>query len=388
VRQWLRDAVVQWFEEYHIDGIRMDGTRWIEWTDAGNNPDGWSWMQWINDDLDALYPDKLIAAEDMSSNHWITKPTSVGGAGFDAQWDPWFVHPVREVVETAEDEYRSMWTIRDAVTFAYNSTPFQRVIYTESHDEVANGRSRVPEAIWPGNADSYYSKKRSTLAAGVMFTSPGIPMIFQGQEFLEDEWFTDAEPLDWSRAETFSGITSLYRDLIALRLNAGGNTRGLTGEHVNVHHVNDGDKVIGWHRWMNGGEGDDVVVLANFRNQQWDDYRIGFPAAGTWKVRFNSDWTGYDAEFGDHLMGDFVVEPTPWDGMPYSASLQFGPYSMLIFSQSPPCPSDVDGSGNVSVDDLLMVIASWGTSGADVTGDGVTDVDDLLSVIASFGPCP
>jgi len=388
VRQWLRDAVIQWFDEYHIDGIRMDGTRWIEWTDEGNNPDGWSWMQWVNDELDSLYPGKLVAAEDMSSNHWITKPTSAGGAGFDAQWDPWFVHPVREVVETPDDEYRNMWTIRDAITFDYNDAPFQRVIYTESHDEVANGRSRVPEAIWPGNAESYYSKKRSTLAAGVVFTSPGIPMLFQGQEFLEDEWFTDAEPLDWSRAETFSGITDLYRDLIAARLNTAGNTRGLTGESVNVHHVNDWDKVIAWHRWRDGGVGDDVIVLANFRNQDWDDYRIGFPAGGTWKVRFNSDWTGYDPEFGDQLMGDVLVENTPRDGLPYSASLQFGAYSMMILSQSPPCPNDLDGNGAISVDDLLMVIASWGTSGADVTGDGVTNVDDLLSVIASFGPCP
>ncbi|MCP4759918.1 MAG: 1,4-alpha-glucan branching protein [Planctomycetes bacterium] len=387
VRQWMQDAVMQSFDEYHIDGIRMDGTRWIEWTDEGNNPDGWSWMQWVNDELNTLYPEKLIVAEDMSNNHWITRPTSSGGAGFDAQWDPWFVHPVREVVETSDDEYRNMWAIKDAITFAYNDTPFQRVIYTESHDEVANGRSRVPEAIWPGNAESYYSKKRSTLAAGVMFTSPGIPMIFQGQEFLEDEWFTDAEPLDWSRAETFSGITDLYRDLIAARLNKNGNTRGLTGEHVNVHHINDGDKVVGWHRWRDGGVGDDVIILANFRNQDWDDYRIGFPTGGTWKVRFNSDWTGYDPEFGDHLMGDILVENTPRDGLPFSASLQFGAYSMVILSQSPPCLNDLDGNGAVSVDDLLIVIASWGTPDADVTGDGVTNVDDLLSVIASFGQC-
>ncbi len=388
VRQWLRDAVLQWFDEYRIDGIRMDGTRWIEWTDAGNNPDGWSWMQWVNDELDTLYPDKLIAAEDMSNNHWITKPTSVGGAGFDAQWDPWFVHPVREVVEQADDGSRSMWTIKDAITFAYNSSPFQRVIYTESHDEVANGRSRVPEAIWPGNADSYYSKKRSTLAAGVVFTSPGIPMIFQGQEFLEDEWFTDAVPLDWDRAATYEGLTWLYSDLIDLRLNRQGNTRGLTGEHVNVHHVNDWDKVAAWHRWMDGGVGDDVIVLANFKNQDWDDYRIGFPQGGTWKARFNSDWTGYDAEFGDHLTEDVVVEGIPWDGLPYSASIRFGAYSMVIFSQSPSCPNDLDGSGAVDVDDLLACIASWGTPDADVTGDGLTDVNDLLAIIGAFGSCP
>jgi len=388
VRSFLRDATIQWLDEYHVDGLRVDGTRWIEWTDVGNNPDGWSWMQWINDDLDAAYPDKLIAAEDMSDNHWITKTTDEGGAGFDTQWDPWFVHPIREVVENAEDDWRNMWDVKSSITFAYNGSPFQRVIYTESHDEVANGRSRVPEAIWPGNAESWYSKKRSTLAAGVVFTSPGIPMIFQGQEFLEDGWFTDAQPLDWDRAETYTGITELYHDLIALRLNKHGNTRGLMGEQVNVHHVNDWDKVVAWHRWLDGGVGDDVIVLANFRNQAWEDYRIGLPTEGLWKIRFNSDWQTYDADYDGHPCDEVTAEAIPWDGMPYSASFKFGPYTMGIFSQSPPCPMDLDGDGGVTVDEVLLIIASWGTPDADVTGDGQTDVNDLLAIIGAFGACP
>ncbi|MBT5657629.1 MAG: 1,4-alpha-glucan branching protein [Phycisphaerae bacterium] len=388
VRQFLRDASIQWLDEYHVDGLRVDGTRWIEWTDVGNNPDGWTWMQWLNDELNTLYPGKLIVAEDMSDNHWITKPTSQGGAGFNAQWDPWFVHPIREVVENAEDDWRNMWDVKNAITFAYNGNPFQRVLYTESHDEVANGRSRVPEAIWPGNADSWYSKKRSTLAAGVIFTSPGIPMIFQGQEFLEDGWFTDSEPLDWGRAAENTGITALYRDLISLRLNKQGNTRGLTGENVNVHHVNDWDKVVAWHRWADGGIGDDVIVLANFRNQTWDDYRIGLPDEGLWKIRFNSDWQAYDAGYDGHPCDEVIAEAIPWDGMPYSASFKFGAYTMAIFSQSPPCPMDIDGNGNVNVDEVLLVIASWGTPDADVTGDGQTDVNDLLAIIGAFGACP
>ena len=388
VRQFLRDAAVQWLDEYHVDGLRVDGTRWIEWTDVGNNPDGWSWMQWINDDLDALFPGKLIAAEDMSDNHWITKPTNEGGAGFDSQWDPWFVHPIREAVEAADDDWRNMWDVKNSIDFAYNGAPFQRVIYTESHDEVANGRSRVPEAIWPGNAGSWYSKKRSTLAAGVVFTSPGIPMIFQGQEFLEDGWFTDAQPLDWSRAETYAGITELYRDLIAMRLNKQGNTRGLTGEHVNVHHVNDWDKVVAWHRWRDGGVGDDVIVIANFRNQAWEDYRIGLPSEGLWKIRFNSDWQTYDSDYDGHPFDSVTAESIPWDGMPYSASFKFGAYTMGVFSQSPPCPMDLDGDGGVTVDEVLLIIASWGTPDADVTGDGQTDVNDLLAIIGAFGACP
>ncbi len=61
---------------------------------------------------------------------------------------------------------------------------------------------------------------------------------------------------------------------------------------------------------------------------------------------------------------------------------------MVILSQSPACPYDLNGDSTVSVDDLLMVIASWGTDDADVTGDGTTDVNDLLAIIGAFGNCP
>jgi 1,4-alpha-glucan branching enzyme len=155
-----------------------------------------------------------------------------------------------------------------------------------------------------------------------------------------------------------------------------------------VHHVNDWDKVIAWHRWLEGGEGDDVVVLANFKNLAWGDYRIGFPHGGTWKIRFNSDWQGYDEEFGGAASDDIVVDAIEQDGMPYSASLEFGAYSMIILSQSPTCPTDQNGDGAVNVDDILSVIAAWGTPDADVTGDGQTNVDDLLATIGSFGDCP
>ena len=100
-----------------------------------------------------------------------------------------------------------------------------------------------------------------------MFTAPGIPMLFQGQEFLEGEWFRDTVPLDWDLGEEFRGIVRLYRDLIRLRLNRAGTSRGLCGRGLEIFHVNDADKVIAFHRWDRGGPGDDVVVVANFANR-------------------------------------------------------------------------------------------------------------------------
>ena len=80
--------------------------------------------------------------------------------------------------------------------------PLSRVIYTESHDDVANGQVRVPESITPGAADSWWAKKRAVLGSVIVLTSPGIPMLFQGQELLEDRWFDDTVALDWEKAHS------------------------------------------------------------------------------------------------------------------------------------------------------------------------------------------
>jgi 1,4-alpha-glucan branching enzyme len=339
VRQYFRDNALFWLNKYRLDGLRFDSAVNIRNRNGNNNdpagdlPDGWGLLQWINDEIRANQPWKITIAEDLQNNEWITKDTKVGGAGFGSQWDASFVHPIRNAIISGNDADRDMLAIRDALYHGYNGNTVQRVIYTESHDEVANGKSRVPEAIWPGNADSWFSRKRSTLGAAMVFTAPGIPMIFQGQEFLEDGYFQDTVPLDWARLQAFSGIHLLYRDLIRLRRNWFNRTRGLRGQHVNVHCVNNTDKVIAFHRWENGGAGDDVMVVANFANRSYDGYNLGMPRAGQWRVRFNSDWQGYGADFGNHMGYDTVAGGGPKDNMPFQANVGIGPYSVLILSQ-------------------------------------------------------
>jgi 1,4-alpha-glucan branching enzyme len=333
VRQYLRDNALFWLNKYRLDGLRFDSVSNIRGVNGRELPDGWSLLQWIHNEIRSAQPWKITVAEDLQNNEWITKATDAGGAGFASQWDAGFVHPVREAVIAQNDADRNLHAVRDALSHRYNSDAAQRVIYTESHDEVANGHARVPEEIWPGNAGSWFSRKRSTLGAALVFTAPGIPMIFQGQEFLEDRYFRDSAPLDWTKLDTYAGINALYRDLIRLRRNWFNQTRGLRGQQINVHHVNNTDKVIGFHRWQNGGPGDDVVIVANFANRSFDSYALGFPRAGSWRVRFNSDWRGYGADFGDQPGYDTWADSNLRDGMPFQANVGVGPYSVLILSQ-------------------------------------------------------
>ncbi len=339
VRIYLRDNVLTWLEEYHIDGLRFDATAYIRNVEGLNDSpsndikEGWSFMQWVNEEIKRRFPWKIAIAEDLCGNPWITKSTGEGGAGFDSQWDNSFAGDIRKNIIPNDDNFRDMNIIADQIQRRIDNKMISRVIYTESHDEIANGKARVPEEIWPGNVDNWFSRKRSVLGAVLVFTSEGIPMIFQGQEFLEDRWFHDRDPLDWNLASRYAGLVDLYRSLIHLRKNSNGTTKGLTGDNTEVNHINTRDKILAFHRWQNGGSKDSVVVIINFQNKTFDNYVVGVPAKGEWKVRFNSDWKGFDEEFTDNFTGDPVAEEGKTDNMPYYISVSLGPYTALILSQ-------------------------------------------------------
>ena len=342
VRQYLRDSCLLWLEEFHVDGLRTDATLFIRnLRGEANKPEtdlseGWTLMQWINDEVERFFPKSLLVAEDLQRNEWITRPTKDGGLGYHTQWDPAFIHPIRETIVKVQDRDRSMHTVADALGFSYNHDFIQRMIYSESHDSVANGQARIPQEIDAKDTTGYFARKRSTLAAGLVLTAPGIPMLFEGQEFLESGWFRDNVPVDWRKLQSFRGINRLYHDLVQLRRNAFGNTRGLIGPFFNVHHINDGDKVVAFHRWKDGGAKDDVIVAASFANREWEHgYRIGLPRAGRWMVRFDSDWKGYSPDFHDvGLEEKFIeAESEPRDGLEFSGTLALPSYGILILSQ-------------------------------------------------------
>ena len=339
VRDYLRDNALMWLRDFAADGLRWDMTAFIRNVHGRNDDpandlsEGWTLMQWVNEEIHKARPNAFIIAEDLQCNPALTKKQEDGGAGFSAQWDGRFVHPIRAALCAPDDASRDIDAIQDAILHRYSLNAFERVVYTESHDEVANGKARVPEEDDPGKASSWAAKKKSALGAALVFTVPGIPMIFQGQEFLEDDWFHDKDPLDWSKKERFAGIFRLYKDLIRLRLNRDGQTGGLCRQEVSVYHVNNDKKLLAYHRWGPGGPGDSVLVIANFSTQPRRDYTVGFPAEGQWTVRFNSDSKYYDSEFADLGPATVVATGEGLDGLPAKGLISIAPYSALVLSQ-------------------------------------------------------
>ncbi len=135
-----------------------------------------------------------------------------------------------------------------------------------------------------------------------------------------------------------------------------------------------------------------MVVVMNFRDQPWNNYRIGFPRSGEWKVIFNSDSTNYGDDYSNHPGYDINTSAIPYDGLGQSAEISIGPYSCVIFSQvgnpSPPSgpAEDLNGDGVVGLYDVLIVLSNWGSGDeGDVNGDGAVEFNDLVAILAAWG---
>jgi 1,4-alpha-glucan branching enzyme len=336
VRRYIRDYVFFLLEECRCDGLRIDSTCniWGFNNGEGWNPEGYDLLRSIADDVKNRYPhprQKILIAEDWHNDGWVTRPTHEGGAGMDAEWH-WFVHEARRALIPPADHERDMGSVARALHANFNGDAFTRVIYTESHDESGND-DNLARKIDRHDADSWYARKRTTLGAALLLTAPGIPMLWQGQEIHWTGRFTDEVPLDWKRLDQFPGIYQLYKDLCHLRRNWYNHTRGLRGQHLNCQMVDEENKVIAYHRWDQGGPGDDVIVILNFSHRSWTNYVVGLPREGTWECRFSSDWGGYGPDFGNH--GGHAVEAVaePRQGLGFHARFELAPYSAVIYSQ-------------------------------------------------------
>jgi 1,4-alpha-glucan branching enzyme len=140
-------------------------------------------------------------------------------------------------------------------------------------------------------------------------------------------------PVDWSKSLRFAGILQLHRDLIALRRDTDGWSAGLTGPHTAIIRADDLAKVLAWHRWLEGGPGDDVVIVANFSTQPLLDLPMGLPWPGRWRIRLNSDSTVYDAQFGGGIADDLDADGGPLDDQPASGLVSVASYAVVILSQ-------------------------------------------------------
>ena len=330
VRQYLRDNALMWIEKYRCDGLRLDATSYIRFEGGGLGEDaaieeGNHMMREINTELQEKYPHILTIAEDLKGHDFVTDPIGSGGIGYGSQWDMNFVHPIRETLIDTHDDSRNLQKVVDALTFSYSGDVFKRIIYTESHDEVANGKARVPEEIQPGDAESAFAKQRALLGIMLTLTAPGIPMLFQGQEFIEDEYFQDTEALDWNKQNRLKGITELVAQTIKLRTGELEGGDGLRGQDLEIVHFNPETKILAYVR------GGSVLVILNFCNTDYEDYGIGLNNTD-WKLRITSANKKYDEDLSGEVDG-LHVEETSTDEKPFTGKISIPSYAAIVLTK-------------------------------------------------------
>ena len=319
VRQYFIDNARMWLSEFRADGLRLDMVpymRTISGLDDGSDtiPEAYTLIQQITQVVADEFNHKITIAEDLHSHHFITDG-SPDGCGFTAQWDAGFVHPVRGALLASADSDIDLACIKDAISSTYSERPFSRVIYTESHDEVANGSARLVEEVAPGNVDDdFFAHNKAVVAAALVLTACGIPMLFQGQEFKQHGWFSDDHDIDWLRREKFKDIVAAFSSLVALRTNALGGSAGLTGAVTEFVHEDHTHKVIGFKRTTENNE-QPVWVYLNLANSEANAYQLeGLPE--TPQCLFAWQHEDITADFSLH-----------------NNQITLRPYSILIFSQ-------------------------------------------------------
>ena len=330
VRDYFAESAFMWLEEFRMDGFRMDATDYMNI--YPQEASGWSLMQRLNDEMDRRAIDKITIAEQLPDDAWVTRPTSLSGAGFDSQYYDEFTDRLREEILDASFGDPEMWKIRNIINGGGQYLYGRYVTnYVELHDECwpSSGGQRIVKTI-DGSAphDDEYAKGRSKLAQGLVLTSPGIPAMIMGTEWLEDTDFgTDSgNRIDWSKKTTYAGIFDYYRDVITLRTTVDA-LRADAGH--DVFHLNEGGNVLAFQRW--DGFGGLIVVVANFSNTDYANYRIGLPSGGNWEELVNSQDPAYMGSGGTNP-GTLVADSIPYDGYDHSIELTVPRMGLLILS--------------------------------------------------------
>lgn len=339
----MRDFLIQnatfFLDEYRVDGFRYDQVSVI---DRDGAPHGWSFCQDLTATVRFSRPSALQKAEYWDVNPLIVQP-SPEGAGFDTSLTNGLRIAIRDVIGNASAPdsrplnmsglARSLWPD------GFNQH-WQFVQGPENHDIVLEGREeRVARLGHPDDPRSWFGRSRARVATGIGLTAPGIPMLFMGQEFLEDKQWSDDFVNRHDLLLNWAGLDAgdkqmldhlrFTSELLALRWRH----PGLRGQGFRVVHVDDQNRVLAFHRWVEG-EGQDVLVIVHLSTFNRFDYRIGVPSGGAWREIFNSDV--YESWVNPHVAGNgggVLADGPAMHGFESSAAFVLPANSILIFAR-------------------------------------------------------
>lgn len=338
VRSFLVDNASYLLKELHIDGFRYDEISLLVQTNANNI--GWSFCQDLTNTVRYINPAVVGNAE-----FWPNTPDVVigpsHGAGFDVMQSDGLREAIRGAVSQAaggRGAYVDLDRLAGSMYVSNFPSKWKAVQCAENHDIVFQGNGpRIPRLADPSNPRTWYARSRSRVALGILLTAPGIPHVFMGQEFLEDKQWNDdpagSAHIYWDGLlqgdKSMVDFLRFTQDLIGIRRDQ----PALSGELINVFYRHNADRIMAYHRWIEG-VGRDVVIVMSFNESTFYDYRLGFPGPGRWAEVFNSDiYDNWVNPLAAGNGGQIFANGEPLHGLPNSAAITIPANAILVFAR-------------------------------------------------------
>lgn len=303
VQSFLISNAMFWIEQYHVDGIRVDAVasmlylnydrkdgEWIPNVNGGvENLEAVAFLQKLNESVFRDHDDIMMIAEESTAWPMVSKPTDMGGLGFNFKWNMGWMN---DVIRYFNLDGLSRKYNHDCLTFSFFYAFSENFILPISHDEVVHGKGSLINKN-PGNPDipEEYNRKfaglRSMLA--YMYTHPGKKLLFMGSEFGQFKEWDYEDELDWAllkfdmhkkTREFTKALNRFYketRELWQIDYSWEGFEWIIPDDNCN--------SVLAYKR---KSDKDELYVILNFTEVNREDYLLGADP-GTYEVVFNTD---------------------------------------------------------------------------------------------------
>lgn len=326
VRSFLVSNALFWIEQFHVDGIRMDGVSSMLYLNFGvDNPadkkfnkygteedlDASAFIRQVNCAVGKEFPDVMMIAEESTAWPLVTYPAEDGGLGFHLKWDMGWMN---DTLHYMQCDFPWRPGNHSLLTFSIMYAFSENFVLPLSHDEVVNGKCSLIGRM-PGDDWRRFAGLR-TLAFYQM-THPGAKLSFMGDEIGQQIEWRYYESIEWFLAKDFDATHGAQQRFIEALNHFYTKQRGLwqnayteqgfewidanNSEQSIVSFVRHGDKPA-----------DDLLILINFDPASYETYRVGTPREGDWELVFNTDAPTFGGS-GFPVVDMASSKPEPWN---------------------------------------------------------------------------
>jgi 1,4-alpha-glucan branching enzyme len=348
VRNFLVANALYWFDEFHVDGLRVDAVASMLYLDYARGDGGWdpnvhggrehleavAFLRELNGVVGEEFSDVLMIAEESTAWPGVTASAADGGLGFTHKWNLGWMHDSLGYV--ARDPVHRSHHHREltfALLYAYDET----FVLPLSHDEVVHGKGSLLARV--GGSDDWqrFACLRALLAW--QWSLPGAPLVFMGSELASWQEWDDAGELPWHLLDhaPHRGVHDLVRALNAAAAQWPALwSRDRDPGGFEWLDADDADhSAYAFLRWGVGGRSA-VAAIANFTPVPLDGYRVGLPWGGEWEVLVDTDAVTWWGSGHRGTTATVVAADEAGQGRSSSAVVDVGPLSMLWLGAASP----------------------------------------------------